>query len=188
MGAAVILSGAIVGFWPEAESARLALKPATPRLSESWKEKSPEFVSGTPQAPAINLAFETSQSQGAISGTEPSISQQQILSSDLGDPLPETSYAQAPSTPGAVITTPGDRGLIQSHGARPGKPGAAVAENTAQPATQMEASPSSLPAVAAASRIAPGLSYEDELFRTKWGWAAWEDLGRALRAEEQTTH
>ena len=35
---------------------------------------------------------------------------------------------------------------------------------------------------------APGFSYEEELFRTKWGWTAFEKTGRAVREDALTAN
>lgn len=88
----------------------------------------------------------------------------------VGESVPHTAA-------GARLHTAGQSVTVESFTPLSGQPG---------PALTIVISPLPVPAPVAPSPLG-GFSHEDELFRTKWGWAAHEAVRRAAQ-EEQTIH
>ena len=82
-----------------------------------------------------------------------------------------------PTGPGGHLFTAGHFVTVESFTPLSGEPG---------PALTIVVSPASAERVSTNRSPFAGFRHEEELFRTKWGWAAHEAVSRAAREEAQT--
>ncbi|MFD0895797.1 hypothetical protein KBB96_02345 [Luteolibacter ambystomatis] len=83
------------------------------------------------------------------------------------------------TSPGNAVRVNQRNVIVRGFRPVPGASGVALAvsvEKTVDAKTPVETKPEAVAAPVASIRPHRGLSYEDELFRTKWGWSAYADV------------
>lgn len=90
---------------------------------------------------------------------------------------PEVTEGVNSDAPGIRLTESGRTVTVEAFTPLHGQTGPALT------IALTESNPDADPAADRISRHRPGFTYEDQIFRTKWGWAAHEAVRRAAREE-----
>jgi hypothetical protein len=128
-------------------------------------------------APAFKVPTALSPEKHAAPGVSSAVP---VVAAAEADSLPAD-----PDSPGNFLTFAGRRVAVESWSPHPAGPSLDLLITAGgEPAAAVF----SLTTARAERNSRPGLTYEQELFRTKWGWAAFEQVQRAAREEAAVSH